>query len=583
MVHQGQPTYASQDGNYLLYSSSGPGVGQGWWLGNAADGTASAAALAFLPRGHVEWWVLDGGAPREARVVITTALHSSQDASSMDSEQRNQTPDSSAASTSSKAVLRRLEEPGGEHFQLTGHLPGKGRIPAWMQVYSNASCELDQYASQDGSYLLYRSSGPGVGQGWWLGRALDGTASEAALAFLPRGHADWWVLDDGNPQQAQVVISTASPSADGASGIEQKAPKSAQKPGAFWAYFGGRGASLSEQQKPVAAQSSPTPKPDATAQCPLVAPACVSRKTPAAAKAMTATRSRASQGTSSEVQPPAAKAPRTKKGKGKGNAIVPVVNLEAPLSTDSKVSADSTPPTAATSSATATTQTVAAARIAGAEPPVCTPSDSIDRPARPINRSPSPNKARSVTDDASDSIDRIARAVIIERSTGGGHDRATLSSSSASSDKALGCLDTGGVAQQDKVGQISPLTGIVKKRVSYNDLHCGIMAHQEKGRQQARTQGMSAGGDHQLGPGLFPTPVCPEAGMLPRGSLQSLGPRMGVMAKELQLCITPSEGCFLKPDELKLQDKLLRSFQKLTMKFESATIHFQPVQLVVPL
>jgi len=544
--HQEKPTYASQDGNYLLYSSSGPGVGQGWWLGNAADGTASAAALAFLPRGHAEWWVLDGGAPREARVVITTASPTLGDASGVDAQPSNPFSDSSTDSTASKGLMR-LEEPGGNHFQLTGHLPGKGRIPAWMQVYSNAACKPDQYASQDGRYLLYRSPGRGVGQGWWLGRAVDGTASEAALAFLPRGHTEWWVLDEGNPQQAQVVISAATPSAEDASAIRQQGPEVSQKltvPNA------------PTKGAPVAIQTKP-------------------RKTKAVAKASVVRKFKAS-GTVGEVQP--VKSPRTDASAPVLGATValneiqtapPAVTMDTPIpaveplkdtgAAHPKSSTDTKHLVAEPSSATAITETAAIYR-------------------KPAARSASPTQIRSVMEDASDSIDRIARGVTSLECVG----TATLSSLSCSV-KQPAFPDPASASEKDKEEQANHRTGILKKRASYNDLHCGIMAHQERGRQQARKIASPMNNDRHLGPGLFPTPSCPESGMLPRDALQRLGPRMGVIAKELQLCITPSEGCFLTASELEAQDRLLRSFGKLNMKFGSTTIGFQPVQLVVPL
>jgi hypothetical protein len=69
--HHGQPAYASQDENFLLYYSSEPAT-KGWWLGHMVDGTTSSAALAFLPHGKHRWWVLEeGGTPCEAQVIIT--------------------------------------------------------------------------------------------------------------------------------------------------------------------------------------------------------------------------------------------------------------------------------------------------------------------------------------------------------------------------------------------------------------------------------------------------------------------------------------------------------------------------------
>lgn len=69
--HHGQPAYASQDDNFLLYYSS-DSRNKGWWLGHMVDGTTSSAALAFLPHGKHRWWVLEeGGTPCEAQVSIT--------------------------------------------------------------------------------------------------------------------------------------------------------------------------------------------------------------------------------------------------------------------------------------------------------------------------------------------------------------------------------------------------------------------------------------------------------------------------------------------------------------------------------
>lgn len=224
--HSGQPAYSSQDEQYLLYHSCGPGVAQGWWLGRVADGTESSAALAFLPNANTDWWVLDKGAPRQAQVIITTVrqspdapgLKAQPETSLVPVEADSLAASSNMANAQSAATLLRLTEPGAGHatIQLTGHLPGECRIPAWMQVYNSMDKSLhpdgqSTYASQDGNYLLYPSSGPGVGQGWWLGRAADGIASEAALAFLPRGHEDWWVLDQGTPHEAHVIITTHKP------------------------------------------------------------------------------------------------------------------------------------------------------------------------------------------------------------------------------------------------------------------------------------------------------------------------------------------------------------------------------------
>lgn len=116
-------------------------------------------------------------------------------------------------------LLVQLAAPGSPYstLQLTGCLPGEtSRIAEWMQVYSSAGRSSHEgqpaYTSEDGKYLLYHSAQPSSGQGWWLGHTVDGTTSGSAFAFLPLGHADWWVLDGGSAQQARVVITTMSSS-----------------------------------------------------------------------------------------------------------------------------------------------------------------------------------------------------------------------------------------------------------------------------------------------------------------------------------------------------------------------------------
>jgi len=510
-LHQAQPAYASQDGKYLLYNSSGPGVGQGWWLGRSDHGTESAAALAFLPSGHSEWWVLDKGIPQQSAQVIITNVWGD-DAPGLKPQKVQQQAEKFVGKgedtrqlgrKGSDCGLLRLSQPGAGHttIQLTGHLPGECRIPAWMQVYN--STELlpqghSTYASQDGKYLLYNSSGPGVAQGWWLGHAADGISSAAALAFLPGGHDEWWVLDQGSPHQAQVIITTHA--SDKASGLK-RSPAPQEQP------------KLPAANPPASEEASITappalPEPTVTPaqpHCPVLP--LQQELPPTTASHVSTTESPVS----TDLQP--LSAPLT----GKGSIDAPASILRAPAAKLART----------TTSAEGQVVSKKNASSAGAFSRSASYSGNLDRIALSTRSTSSTNSldrmVRDFDKDARDSIDRIARA--FSGSVSDSVERIARSTSRSPGP----FLDTGSDAQQQ-----------LRKGMLANEL-----------------------------PPVFAPPL-PIAFGEPDDAINAITARGGICARKLSLVIGPAEGGgFLDMPNLKKQDRLLRSFEKMMLKMES--------------
>lgn len=554
-IHEDQPVYASQDGNFLLYHSlSGPGVGQGWWLGREAEGTEANAALAFLPRGHTQWWVLDGESPIQAEVLIITVSSVGLDGDL--SAPSGHEDSSSVLNTRATAGLLRLAEPGAEHavLQLSGHLPGEGRIPAWMQVYSSVGCSLHQgqptYASQDGTYLLYNSSGPGVGQGWWLGRAADGTAARAALAFLPRGHQDWWVLDEDTPQQARVLITAMMPSTNDAavsaapmpqkdeSPIKQQAERKDQ---ASWQTSSHQQPERKENKRRSHAQTKPAPQPSAPSQdveglwtaCfgeqqaqpvsespsmrPPATPFSKDKKldvSPLSSKSSTSLQSLACvQAISSLPSPPT----------GEPQAVVKPPVSE-PTGASRRHVADPTPPN------TLDGESQAAVKLAAPEPVVG---------SRTSTEATAAQKRSASSTGRSDSADKVARAS--GRSTGSAHsiDRAASLVGADANDiierLARSTCRSGNTSRNiDSVDHAG-------RRVPSSDLQLRTAAFQQR---------------HDLLSTASPAQPGSSAQLMVEG----------VCSRDLGLVIMPAEGSFLNHENLKKQEELLRSFEKLSLK-----------------
>jgi len=152
-----------------------------------------------------------------------------------------------------------LMEPVGSHavIQLTGQ--PLGNVVPWMQVYSSVGSSphhgQPSYTSLDGHYSLYYS-GETRTKGWWVGRVVGGTISDDALAFLPQGKHEWWVLEEsGTLCEAQVIITAVPPPQ-----IPNQAPGSPKQnllqPGAFQSTFGNKDASPWKQL----VQKEPLPK-----------------------------------------------------------------------------------------------------------------------------------------------------------------------------------------------------------------------------------------------------------------------------------------------------------------------------------